>query len=115
MARDDDDWTPAQEVEWERQEELRHEYAEDEYEARRARNAHRCQCVGMDMPGSCPGPRNCPLADHDEADMTGVISMAAARLARHIIEAHIAEKRRELVEATLAARIEMESEEAADG
>ena len=32
------------------------------------------------------------------------------RLARHVIEAHIAEMRRELVEATLAARIEMETE-----
>jgi hypothetical protein len=37
------------------------------------------------------------------------------RLAAAVIEAHIAEKRRELVEATLAARIEMESEGAADG
>jgi hypothetical protein len=68
MARDYDDWTARDEAAWERNEELRHEYAEELYEERRDRNAHRCQCSGMDMPGSCPGPANCPLADHDEPD-----------------------------------------------
>ncbi len=72
---DQDDWKARDEAEWERQDELRHEYAAEEYEARRAnsasfgrcaRNAHRCQCSGEDWPGSCPGPANCPLAEHDE-------------------------------------------------
>jgi len=66
MSRAPDNWSARDEAEWERQDELRHEYAEDEYEARRARNAHRCQCSGEDWPGSCPGPANCPLADHDD-------------------------------------------------
>jgi hypothetical protein len=50
--------------------ERRMEYAEDLAEERRQRNAHRCQCVGLDMPGRCPGPANCPLAEHadDEED-----------------------------------------------
>jgi hypothetical protein len=37
------------------------------------------------------------------------------RLAAAVVEAHIAEKRRELVEATLAAKIEMETREAEGG
>ncbi len=61
----EDRWTARDEAAWERQEEQRHEYAEDAYEERRARNAHRCQCAGMDMPGRCPGPASCPLANHD--------------------------------------------------
>jgi hypothetical protein len=48
--------------------EQRQEYAQDMYEERQQRRAHRCQCAGMEMPGSCPGPANCPMADHDEPD-----------------------------------------------
>jgi hypothetical protein len=44
-------------------------------------------------------------------DNTHKLLDVSPRLARHIIEAHIAEKRRELVEATLAARIEMERDD----
>ena len=36
------------------------------YYERRARNAQRCQCSGMDMPGTCPGPASCPMCDHDD-------------------------------------------------
>jgi hypothetical protein len=68
MAHDPDDWTARDEARWEREDELRHEYAEDEYEALHARNADRCQCGGEGWPGSCPGPANCPVADHGDDD-----------------------------------------------
>jgi hypothetical protein len=48
--------------------EVRQEYAEDLYNERLARNALRCQCTGMDMPGHCPGPNSCPMASHDEPE-----------------------------------------------
>lgn len=35
----------------------------DAIDARRERNSHRCQCRHIDMPGTCPGPANCPLAN----------------------------------------------------
>ena len=40
------------------------ELTNDDYElmdeARKAKNASRCQC-NFEMPGSCPGPSNCPM------------------------------------------------------
>lgn len=41
----------------------------DEWADRQARNAGNCKCHG-EMPGSCPGPHNCPMCqpnDEDEA------------------------------------------------
>ena len=38
---------------------------EDEYLDRQARNADNCKCSG-EMPGSCPGPHNCPMCQPDE-------------------------------------------------
>lgn len=35
------------------------------YEARADGLRQRCQCGG-DMPGTCPGPANCPMCDDDE-------------------------------------------------
>ena len=31
----------------------------DDYEPKKRNGG--CQCRHMDMPGSCPGPRNCPM------------------------------------------------------
>lgn len=42
---------------WDRQEELRREYAED---AHHARQKHRCWC-SEDIPGWCPGVGRCPM------------------------------------------------------
>jgi len=36
--------------------------AEAAHERRVARQARKCQCGG-DMPGTCPGPENCPMCD----------------------------------------------------
>lgn len=33
----------------------------------RPRIRERCECGG-DMPGRCPGPRNCPMCQPDEGD-----------------------------------------------
>jgi hypothetical protein len=60
--------------------EQRQEYAEDLYEERRARNAHRCQCTGMDMPGHCPGPAHCPMVGHDDPDPEPTCSLCATPL-----------------------------------
>jgi hypothetical protein len=41
----------------------------DEWAARQERNAGNCKCRG-EMPGSCPGPANCPMcqpSDEEEA------------------------------------------------
>ena len=40
---------------------------EREY-ARRERNANKCQCRHMDMPGRCPGPAFCPMAQAGSDD-----------------------------------------------
>jgi hypothetical protein len=69
----DDPWTARDEA----RREARQEYAEDLYEERRQRNAHRCQCTHMDMPGSCPGPANCPMVDHGEPDDETVFASPA--------------------------------------
>lgn len=34
---------------------------------RAARRGHACQC-GDDLPGTCPGPRNCPYSDFEADD-----------------------------------------------
>lgn len=45
--------------------------AEARIERQRRRSATQCQC-GNDLPGSCPGPENCPCAatddDHNEGE-----------------------------------------------
>lgn len=37
----------------------------DAWEAKRKRNRG-CKCGYPDMPGSCPGPANCPMCQEDE-------------------------------------------------
>jgi hypothetical protein len=50
-----------------REDESRMEYAEEIAEERAARRGRRCQC-GDDLPGHCPGPRNCPYSDFNQDD-----------------------------------------------
>jgi hypothetical protein len=35
----------------------------DAIDERRERNANRCQCRHIDMPGTCPGPAFCPMVE----------------------------------------------------
>lgn len=46
------------------------EIAHERAIARRERRHPLCQCVGLDMPGTCPGPANCPLVGEDEPEET---------------------------------------------
>lgn len=45
-------------------EDLRHEAIDEE---RARRRATVCQC-GDDLPGHCPGPRNCPYSNFEDED-----------------------------------------------
>jgi len=40
----------------------------DDYEPKRRSG---CQCRHMDMPGSCPGPRNCPMVSQPTCPKCG--------------------------------------------
>lgn len=37
-------------------------------EERNQRNSRGCQCIGMDMPGTCPGPDQCPMVEHEDEE-----------------------------------------------
>lgn len=47
-----------------------YEIAEANYEARSARNAHRCQCDAS-LPMHCPGPAACPYSGYAEDEDEG--------------------------------------------
>jgi hypothetical protein len=42
------------------------EYDEHDYPPEPRRN--RCQCMHLDMPGTCPGPSNCPMVEQEQED-----------------------------------------------
>jgi hypothetical protein len=42
------------------------EYDEHDYTTPARRQ--RCQCAHMDMPGTCPGPSNCPMVEQEQED-----------------------------------------------
>jgi hypothetical protein len=53
---EDDCWTDR---DWERHDAM----IQDRHD--RARNSTACRC-GSDMPGTCPGPANCPMCETDD-------------------------------------------------
>lgn len=56
--RDDDDIECFQRLSMDEEDARR----EARWEAAQQRRRTACQCRGMEMPGSCPGPRYCPMA-----------------------------------------------------
>jgi hypothetical protein len=40
------------------------EYDEHDYPPEPRRRL--CQCAGLDMPGTCPGPSNCPMVEQEQ-------------------------------------------------